>query len=156
MQPPLRSGVKHKISFSFTFLLVTLSCNARFRFYFDLMFFLLRCAWNPQRLSTMLFTKVVSGLLRYPTKSETVKQPQKGGPACRQASGGYTERRCEGGRLLEDQLQPGRVDGGAGGCCSKVLLLQVGDAYWKDPDHPAEDNWVWSPQGEIQMHLPER
>ena len=37
-----------------------------------------------------------------------------------------------------------------------VLLFQVGDAYWKDPAHPAEDNWVWSPQGEIQMHLPER
>jgi len=35
-------------------------------------------------------------------------------------------------------------------------VVQVGNAYWKDPAHPAEDNWVWSPQGEIQMHLPER
>ena len=28
--------------------------------------------------------------------------------------------------------------------------------YIKDPAFPHEDNWVWSPQGEIQMHLPER
>jgi len=35
-------------------------------------------------------------------------------------------------------------------------VVRVGDAFWKDPSHPTEDNWVWSPQGEIQMHLPER
>ena len=152
----------------------------------------------------------------------------QGGLACEQASGGHSERRCKGWRLLADQLQQGRVDGGAGGwatwaflllfllllssrrwckvsilsfaffcccwclllflmsfvvfdvfdvfrccCCWYLLLLlssgqwwgwvtwawiqlQVGDAFWKDPSHPTEDNWVWSPQGEIQMHLPER
>ena len=37
-----------------------------------------------------------------------------------------------------------------------LILSQVGNAYWKNPAHPAEDNWVWSSQGEIQMHLPER
>ena len=30
------------------------------------------------------------------------------------------------------------------------------DIYVKDPAFPHEDNWVWSPQGEIAMHLPER
>ena len=30
------------------------------------------------------------------------------------------------------------------------------DIYVKDPSFPHEDNWVWSPQGEIAMHLPER
>ena len=30
------------------------------------------------------------------------------------------------------------------------------DIYVKDPAYPHEDNWVWSPQGEIAMHLPER
>ena len=30
------------------------------------------------------------------------------------------------------------------------------DQYVKDPAHPHEDNWVWSAQGEIDMHLPER
>jgi len=30
------------------------------------------------------------------------------------------------------------------------------DIYVKDPEYPHEDNWVWSPQGEVAMHLPER
>ena len=54
----------------------------------------------------------------------------------------------------------GSTSAGSSGRSSRwfgqVLLFKVGDAYWKDPAHPAEDNWVWSPQGEIQMHLPER
>jgi hypothetical protein len=40
----------------------------------------------------------------------------------------------------------------------------VGGAYWLEPScqscpvpgTPTEDNWVWSPQGAIAMHLPER
>eukprot|EP00092_Neocalanus_flemingeri_P041565 GFUD01045267.1.p1 GENE.GFUD01045267.1~~GFUD01045267.1.p1 ORF type:complete len:399 (+),score=134.63 GFUD01045267.1:53-1249(+) len=32
----------------------------------------------------------------------------------------------------------------------------AGDHYVKDPAYPHEDNWVWSPQGQIAMHLPER
>ena len=32
----------------------------------------------------------------------------------------------------------------------------MGDQYVKDPAYPNEDNWVWSQQGEINMHLPER
>ena len=40
----------------------------------------------------------------------------------------------------------------------------VGGAYWKEPScqscpvpgTAAEDNWVWSPQGSIAMHLPEK
>lgn len=35
-------------------------------------------------------------------------------------------------------------------------VLRQGDKYVKDPKYPAEDNWVWNPQGQIQMHLPER
>jgi len=35
-------------------------------------------------------------------------------------------------------------------------VLRKGVSFWKDPKYPKEDNWVWSPQGEIQMHLPER
>jgi hypothetical protein len=31
----------------------------------------------------------------------------------------------------------------------------VGGAYEKIPDTP-EDNWVWTPQGEINMHVPEK
>ena len=49
-----------------------------------------------------------------------------------------------------------RVDSGADEHLGLGIQLQVGDAFWKDPSHPTEDNWVWSPQGEIQMHLPER
>ena len=30
------------------------------------------------------------------------------------------------------------------------------DIYVKDPEYPHEDNWVWSPIGEIAMHNPER
>jgi hypothetical protein len=26
---------------------------------------------------------------------------------------------------------------------------------WK-PGNPKEDNWVWSPQGVVNMHVPER
>ena len=36
------------------------------------------------------------------------------------------------------------------------IFLVEDDIYVKDPDFPHEDNWVWSPQGEIAMHLPER
>ena len=35
------------------------------------------------------------------------------------------------------------------------LVHVVGDHYEKVPNTP-EDNWVWSPQGEVAMHLPER
>eukprot|EP00884_Botryococcus_braunii_P005144 jgi/Botrbrau1/14630/Bobra.0364s0014.1 len=35
-------------------------------------------------------------------------------------------------------------------------VLPVGTQFWKDPAFPNEDNWVWSPQGAIDMHLPER
>ena len=35
-------------------------------------------------------------------------------------------------------------------------VLIEDDIYVKDPAFPHEDNWVWSPQGEIAMHLPER
>ena len=35
-------------------------------------------------------------------------------------------------------------------------VLVEDDIYVKDPAFPHEDNWVWSPQGEIAMHLPER
>jgi len=35
-------------------------------------------------------------------------------------------------------------------------VLVVGNQYVKDPAYQNEDNWVWSPQGEIAMHLPER
>lgn len=35
-------------------------------------------------------------------------------------------------------------------------VVRRGAAFWKDPSHPKEDNWVWSFQGEIMMHLPER
>lgn len=43
-------------------------------------------------------------------------------------------------------------------------LAVVNGAYWKEPactscpvpGTNAEDNWVWSPQGSIAMHLPER
>ena len=36
------------------------------------------------------------------------------------------------------------------------IFLVEDDIYVKDPSFPHEDNWVWSPQGEIAMHLPER
>lgn len=32
----------------------------------------------------------------------------------------------------------------------------VNGIYQKDPLYPNEDNWVWSPQGSIAMHLPEK
>jgi len=35
------------------------------------------------------------------------------------------------------------------------LVRVVGDHYEKIPGEP-EDNWVWSPQGEVAMHIPER
>ena len=35
------------------------------------------------------------------------------------------------------------------------VLDQAGQ-YIKDPEYPHEDNWVWSKQGEVAMHLPER
>lgn len=36
------------------------------------------------------------------------------------------------------------------------MIIVEDDIYVKDPSFPHEDNWVWSPQGEIAMHLPER
>lgn len=46
----------------------------------------------------------------------------------------------------------------------KVVDTATGPAYWKEPScttcpvpgTAVEDNWVWSPQGSIAMHLPER
>eukprot|EP00298_Acanthocystis_sp_HF-20_P021245 c27474_g1_i1.p1 GENE.c27474_g1_i1~~c27474_g1_i1.p1 ORF type:complete len:386 (+),score=142.90 c27474_g1_i1:2-1159(+) len=35
-------------------------------------------------------------------------------------------------------------------------VIVVNGTYWKDPNYPNEDNWVWSPQGSIAMHLPEK
>jgi len=35
-------------------------------------------------------------------------------------------------------------------------VIVSNNTYQKDPNCPAEDNWVWSPQGAIAMHLPER
>jgi len=35
-------------------------------------------------------------------------------------------------------------------------VVRQGTAFWKDPKYPKEDNWVWSPQGEISMHMPDR
>ena len=35
-------------------------------------------------------------------------------------------------------------------------VINVNEMYVKDPLYTNEDNWVWSPQGEIAMHLPER
>lgn len=35
-------------------------------------------------------------------------------------------------------------------------VMNRGGRYVKDPAYPHEDNWVWSQQGEVQMHLPER
>eukprot|EP00927_Polykrikos_kofoidii_P073506 TRINITY_DN69536_c0_g1_i1.p1 TRINITY_DN69536_c0_g1~~TRINITY_DN69536_c0_g1_i1.p1 ORF type:complete len:407 (+),score=83.29 TRINITY_DN69536_c0_g1_i1:69-1289(+) len=35
-------------------------------------------------------------------------------------------------------------------------VLRHGANYVKDPAYPSEDNWVWQPMGEINMHLPER
>lgn len=35
-------------------------------------------------------------------------------------------------------------------------VLVQGGQYVKDPAYPHEDNWVWSKQEEIAMHLPER
>eukprot|EP00746_Dinoflagellata_sp_MGD_P004296 gnl/MRDRNA2_/MRDRNA2_108286_c0_seq1.p1 gnl/MRDRNA2_/MRDRNA2_108286_c0~~gnl/MRDRNA2_/MRDRNA2_108286_c0_seq1.p1 ORF type:complete len:419 (+),score=62.21 gnl/MRDRNA2_/MRDRNA2_108286_c0_seq1:91-1257(+) len=35
-------------------------------------------------------------------------------------------------------------------------VVRQGTAFWKDPKYPREDNWVWNPTGQIQMHLPER
>jgi len=35
-------------------------------------------------------------------------------------------------------------------------VLVQDNQYVKDPAYPNEDNWVWSPQGAIAMHLPER
>ena len=32
----------------------------------------------------------------------------------------------------------------------------VNGRYQKDPKYPEEDNWVWSPQGQVAMHLPEK
>jgi hypothetical protein len=45
-----------------------------------------------------------------------------------------------------------------------VRAAPNGAGYWKDPScqscptpgAPNEDNWVWSPQGSIAMHLPEK
>jgi hypothetical protein len=28
--------------------------------------------------------------------------------------------------------------------------------FWKNPEYPDPDNWVWSTQGVIDMHRPER
>lgn len=39
----------------------------------------------------------------------------------------------------------------------RVAVSLDGSAYWKDQSRGAQpDNWVWSPQGEVAMHLPER
>ena len=54
----------------------------------------------------------------------------------------------------------------------RVVVSPDGTAYWKDTstrrspvgggggdgegEEPEPDNWVWSPQGEVAMHLPER
>lgn len=35
-------------------------------------------------------------------------------------------------------------------------VVREGAAFWKDPAYPHEDNWVWQPQGVIDMHRPER
>jgi hypothetical protein len=35
-------------------------------------------------------------------------------------------------------------------------VIVVGNRYEKDPRYDQEDNWVWSKQGLINMHLPER
>ena len=37
----------------------------------------------------------------------------------------------------------------------RVVVSPDGASYWKVPDEP-EDNWAWSPQGAVAMHLPER
>lgn len=36
-----------------------------------------------------------------------------------------------------------------------ILVEQDPLRYVKDPDRPHEDNWVWSPQGRVDMHQPE-
>jgi hypothetical protein len=36
-----------------------------------------------------------------------------------------------------------------------ILVKQDPLRYVKDPDLPEEDNWVWSPQGRVDMHQPE-
>jgi hypothetical protein len=35
-------------------------------------------------------------------------------------------------------------------------VIVVNNTYQRDPSYPREDNWVWSPQGSIAMHLPEK
>lgn len=35
-------------------------------------------------------------------------------------------------------------------------VVREGGAFWKDPAYPHEDNWVWQPQGVVDMHRPER
>lgn len=35
-------------------------------------------------------------------------------------------------------------------------VLRQGSSFVKDPAYPKEDNWVWQPMAEINMHLPER
>jgi len=34
--------------------------------------------------------------------------------------------------------------------------LNVADGRYEKPSGQREDNWVWSPQGEVNMHIPER
>jgi len=34
-------------------------------------------------------------------------------------------------------------------------VIVVNGSFWKDPAYPSEDNWVWTPQGVINMHQPE-
>jgi hypothetical protein len=34
-------------------------------------------------------------------------------------------------------------------------VIVVDGRYMKDPERPHEDNWVWSPQGRVDMHQPE-
>ena len=37
----------------------------------------------------------------------------------------------------------------------RVLVDAETGTYYKDPAYPDEDNWVWSPQGRVNMHLPD-